>query len=191
MQFIQSLSGVQLDDNATIFSVTATEMSASDASILITLLATEGGSQELTDELSARVNTTAQETGLEVTQPPIRFGELYSHINKPADPHHLIDGCVAETTVLPPLEEDGLEVVLMWPESDLGETVPLQCPCGNLSALGGGTINRTATRTCGGTFSLGAAWEPEMAAACNFSSATRKLCQVANVRHNHCNGSLI
>ena len=93
------------------------------------------------------------------------------------------DGCVAEMTTLPPLEEGGLDVVLMWPETDLGVTVSLQCPCGNLSALqGGDTFNRRATRTCGGSFTEGAQWEEPMQMACNFSSATRRLCQVASVR---------
>ena len=91
------------------------------------------------------------------------------------------DGCVAETTILPPLEEDGLSVELMWPEADLGERVVLQCPCGNLSAFTGETINRTASRVCGGTFSAGAEWENPMDIACNFSATTRRLCQVANV----------
>ena len=89
---------------------------------------------------------------------------------------------MAERTVLPPLEEGGLEVVLMWPESDLGETVVLQCPCGNLSALTNNTIDRNASRTCGGSFSEGAVWESPLDMPCNFSSATRRLCLVANVR---------
>ena len=85
---------------------------------------------------------------------------------------------MAETTTL---EEDGLSVELMWPEADLGERVMLQCPCGNLSALTGETINRTASRVCGGTFSTGAEWEKPVDIACNFSPTTRRLCQAANV----------
>lgn len=88
---------------------------------------------------------------------------------------------MTETKVFPPLEEGGLEVTLVWQESEIGQTIVLQCPCGNLSALGGGTINRKASRTCGGSFIEGAIWEPPMDMACNFSSVTRQLCQVANV----------
>lgn len=82
VQFIQSLSGVQLHENATILSVTATVISGSSASILITLITTEGGSEELTMALFVRVNITAQEIGLIISQPPMRFGEfrrLYTH----------------------------------------------------------------------------------------------------------------
>lgn len=77
LQFIQDLSGVQLNDNATIISVAvAKECDFNDSTcLLITLRATEGGSEELTQELFERVNITAQEVGLLVSQPPIRFGE--------------------------------------------------------------------------------------------------------------------
>ncbi len=78
---------------------------------------------------------------------------------------------------------NGLEVIVEWPEADLGENVTVQCPCGNLSALSGGNENfvRTASRICGGSFSDGAVWEEAMVLACNFSIATRQLCQIANV----------
>lgn len=78
MQFIQTLSGVQLNENATILSVTATDVNINanntGTSLLITLLATEGGSEELTQELGALVNTTAKEIGLRVILLPVRFG---------------------------------------------------------------------------------------------------------------------
>ncbi len=94
-----------------------------------------------------------------------------------------LDGCAASSTILPALEEDGLEVVVEWREADLGENVVVQCPCGNLSALSGGGENfiRTGSRVCGGNFVTGAMWEEAMVAACNFSIATRQLCQIANV----------
>ena len=84
-------------------------------------------------------------------------------------------------TVLPPLEPNGLEVILEWPEADLGMVITVQCPCGNLSDLGGAEFNRVATRHCGGSFSSGAMWEEAMIRACNFSIATRRLCQIAEV----------
>lgn len=70
---------------------------------------------------------------------------------------------------------------LNWPEANLGEIVEIDCPCGNLSALGLGSINRRASRQCGGSFSEGALWEDPVDLACNFSSITRRLCEVASV----------
>ncbi len=96
------------------------------------------------------------------------------------------DGCPSETTILPPLEPNGLEVELNWPETDLGVVITVQCPCGNLSALGGAEFNRFATRDCGGSFSAGAMWEEAIIAACNFSIATRRLCQIAEVSSITC-----
>lgn len=86
------------------------------------------------------------------------------------------DGCVAESTVVEVSPPEALD----WPESDIGETVDLQCPCGNLSDLGGATVNRRALRVCGGTFTMGALWG-KVEIGCNLSPTTRRLCEVANV----------
>ena len=94
---------------------------------------------------------------------------------------YMLDGCVAEDTILEPLEPGGLSVILEWPESDIGQTISLPCPCGNLSAVSNESINKNATRECGGTFTQGAKWDIAMSSPCNFSSVTRRLCQVANV----------
>lgn len=74
-QIIQSLSGVQVNQNATILSVTATDVNSNNATLRTTLLATGGGSEELTQELSARIDTVAEGVGLTVIGPSIRFGE--------------------------------------------------------------------------------------------------------------------
>ena len=93
------------------------------------------------------------------------------------------DGCEADESVLEPLETGGLSITLNWPESDIGQLLMLQCPCGNLSAVSGQDISNTmAQRVCGGNFSHGGEWKPAHLSPCNFSSTTRQLCQVANVR---------
>lgn len=94
---------------------------------------------------------------------------------------NLSDGCKEEKTVLPPLEPNELTVVLEWPETDIGVNRMLGCPCGNLSAITGSNVNRTAQRMCVGSFSTGAVWDTAMVRDCNFTSTTRRLCQVANV----------
>ena len=70
---------MELSSNVTVLSVTTEETpaeeNATQASLLITLLAPEGGSQELTEELDELVNETAQEVGLVISEPPMRFGE--------------------------------------------------------------------------------------------------------------------
>ena len=73
-------------------------------------------------------------------------------------------------------------MLLDWPETDLGVVTTIECPCGNLSALGGVAFSRTATRECGGDFSARATWEEPMVEACNFSIATRRLCEIAEMR---------
>lgn len=73
------------------------------------------------------------------------------------------------------------DVILNWPESDLGERPFLQCPCGSLFDLEGAAINRNASRMCGGDFTNGAVWEDSMDTECDLSDATRRLCQVASV----------
>ena len=88
--------------------------------------------------------------------------------------------------MLEALEPNGSVVVLDWPETDLGVVTTIECPCGNLSALGGVAFRRTATRECGGDFIVGAMWESPMVEACNFSIATRRLCEIAEVSSCNC-----
>lgn len=92
----------------------------------------------------------------------------------------LVDGCPADVTELPALSHEGLPVILNWPEIDIGTNYILKCPCGNLSAIEG-EVNRNASRFCGGDFINGAEWQEPLQQACNFSTATRRLCQVTNV----------
>ena len=51
------------------------------------------------------------------------------------------DGCTSEPTVF--------SNSLMWPETDLGQTVTISCPCGDLSL---GVGHPSAQRLCNGSF---------------------------------------
>lgn len=175
--------------NTTILSIEQTGMDSSgDIFLLITLLTPAGGSEELTEQLFSRFNTTAEELGVTVVQPILRFGEsLEPHLGM----HGSLtincvctDGCRAERTVVGVSRPGVRDIVLNWPESDLGEVPSLQCPCGDLFNLDGAAISRTASRECGGTFSTGAVWESSMDNQCDLSPTTRRLCEVASVSYS-------
>ena len=69
---------------------------------------------------------------------------------------------------------------LEWPETDIGQTVSLSCPCGDLSL---GVGHPSAQRQCSGSFTSGAQWSSASDTACNFTRSTEELCQVpAEVR---------
>ncbi len=89
------------------------------------------------------------------------------------------DGCISETTKIPPQEPGGLNTTLLWPESDIGQIVLIDCPCGNISLSGDTQSN--ATRYCGGNFTAGAVWEKPQDERCNFTETARRLCQVIEV----------
>ena len=89
------------------------------------------------------------------------------------------DGCSAEVTTIPSQENEGINVSLSWPESDLGQNVTIDCPCGNFSF--GEEVQSTASRYCGGSFSAGAMWAEPQDELCNFTETTRRLCLVIEV----------
>ena len=175
--------------NATIYSITrATALNGTDNTkipILITVLTPQGGSPDLTQQLMLHLEATAREIDITVESVE-RFGMYasviirYLHTYRMHDVD-LLDGCEESQTILPPLEPNGLSVVLEWSETDIGTNLTLGCPCGNLSAVTGNAVNRTAYRVCRGSFSTGAFWDTAMVSGCNFTSTTRRLCQVANV----------
>ena len=80
------------------------------------------------------------------------------------------DGCVAELTMF----SDALE----WPETDIGQTVSLSCPCGGLSL---GVGHPSAQRQCTGSFTSGAQWSSPNNGPCNFTSSTEELCHALEV----------
>lgn len=92
----------------------------------------------------------------------------------------LIDRCPASTTRIPgPPGYSDLFLDLHWPETNLGDTAVLTCPCGGLD------LNSTtliATRHCEGTDEYGAFWqEHPYDVNCNFSVITRRICNLADV----------
>ena len=70
-----------------------------------------------------------------------------------------------------------------WPETNLGVTVNVPCPCTEFA----GSLAGRAFRYCGGTYSQGARWEASAdisdCSALN-SETTRRLCEAARVRFN-------
>ena len=65
-----------------------------------------------------------------------------------------------------------------WSETDLGMVDMVSCICGNIDTA---EISRVAIRECGGSFAEGAAWvEPDIS-TCQFSSASRLLCDASIV----------
>ncbi len=86
--------------------------------------------------------------------------------------------CESEITTIPPLEQEGSNITLQWPQANLGEEVTVPCSCGGLTI---GSISLVATRRCGGDFTLGARWETPMQVTCNFSPVSQDICQVARL----------
>ena len=92
----------------------------------------------------------------------------------------LTEGCPAEhTSLLSPDNNPKLTFYFDWPETDISQMETLRCPCGPEDFDIG--VVRNATRFCGGTFNDLAEWSSPVDAACNFSVAARKLCQLAFV----------
>ena len=80
------------------------------------------------------------------------------------------DGC--------PLDEDEF---YSWSEADLTDALTLSCPCGVLDTVL--TINREATRVCGGSFSAGVEWLAPDTAACQFNAIAESLCEITTVTY--------
>ena len=89
-----------------------------------------------------------------------------------------IDGCPANVTRIP--GPSGYpDLYLHWPETNLGDTAVINCPCGGLNL---NSTTMIATRRCEGTYKDGAVWqEHPYYRKCNFSLTTRKICILAQV----------
>lgn len=74
-----------------------------------------------------------------------------------------------------------LDIVIEWPETAVGETAYINCPCGNLS-IGRNGEQLQASCFCGGDFTNGAEWEMAFVAPCDFTDLARNICLIANVR---------
>ena len=90
-----------------------------------------------------------------------------------------IDGCRSETTNIPSHSGNpNLTIIIMWPETNIGEHAVVDCPCGNMTSQKGNLIG---TRYCGGDFTLGSQWRNPNVTSCNFSDLAREICQLTEV----------
>lgn len=93
---------------------------------------------------------------------------------------HIADGCQSSNSSVSSQSGDpNLSIVITWPETDIGQTVYVGCPCGELSISTEQEL--LASRYCGGDFTNGAEWQEADIAACNFSDLARTICSLANV----------
>ena len=76
----------------------------------------------------------------------------------------------------------GFDFNITWPESNLGESVTVPCPCGGLDLQSSSLV---ATRMCGGDYTNGAEWEEPDVVNCNFTDEVRELCQLASVCYQY------
>lgn len=68
-------------------------------------------------------------------------------------------------------------ITIVWPETNLGDTVIVLCPCAEFA----GSLAGRAYRYCSGTFSQGAHWEAFDISECEAlnENTTRRLCEAA------------
>lgn len=91
----------------------------------------------------------------------------------------IVDGCPSETTRIPALPGfPEFFIDIHWPETNLGDTAVVECPCGGVDLNSTGLI---ATRQCGGSYTSGAIWLMPNDIRCNFSITTRRICDLARV----------
>ena len=83
---------------------------------------------------------------------------------------HTTDGCISEVT--------SFSSSIYWPETNLGSTIELDCPCGDLSLGEGRPIG---TRTCSGDFISGAIWNTPNDSVCEFQIQEQELCDITQV----------
>ncbi len=86
-----------------------------------------------------------------------------------------IDGCNFTTT---PFDiGSNITTEIEWPETSLGDTVSVPCPCAEFA----GSLAGRAYQYCSGTFSQGAHWEDYDISECEAlnSQTTRRLCVAA------------
>jgi hypothetical protein len=87
------------------------------------------------------------------------------------------DGCSSQTLLLPSSNNDStLDMTITWPETNIGRTATVQCPCGSLNLTSKGLV---VTRYCGGNFNTGAVWDIADVSVCEFSSRVRRICKLS------------
>ena len=88
---------------------------------------------------------------------------------------YVLDGCNFTTT---PFDiGSNITIKIEWPETNLGDTASVPCPCAEFA----GSLAGRAYRYCSGTFSQGALWEAFDISRCEAlnSMTTRRLCAAA------------
>ena len=65
-----------------------------------------------------------------------------------------------------------------WPETEIGDTASIPCPCGIMDPLIG---NLMGNRTCGGSYTSGAVWLGPQCNECNFPETRNELCRLTQV----------
>ena len=88
-----------------------------------------------------------------------------------------LDGCNYSKDSIDIDSETAIDID--WPETNLGITVSVPCPCAEFA----GSLAGRAFRHCGGTYSQGARWEDFDVGNCNIlkSETTLHLCKAAKV----------
>ena len=84
-----------------------------------------------------------------------------------------------------PIETRFPNITYSWPETEIGSYVPYSCTCRNILQLeqNGTDSQNTGSRKCGGSYRVGAIWEPvNIVEDCGLSSITLQLCQTLIVR---------
>ena len=92
-----------------------------------------------------------------------------------------LDGCPQEETAIRYYDANGTfigSLPFMWPESNIGDEVTLNCPCGTDIPIAA-TLKLQATRSCQGDFVKQAFWEEPNDSACE--KLNFQLCNLAQV----------
>ena len=69
---------------------------------------------------------------------------------------------------------------VVWPETEIDQVATVRCPCG---PEGENPLppQSVATRRCGGNYTDGAEWGPQMCTECQFSDSRLQLCALLEV----------
>ena len=83
-----------------------------------------------------------------------------------------LDACSTESITLQPGE-----LVLVWPETGIGERAVVSCPCGSIDT----GLGVFATRMCNGDFTGPGTFGQGDTSQCTFDSETIELCRITEV----------
>ena len=91
-----------------------------------------------------------------------------------------VDGCSSTETLIPSYQSRNASLAfnITWPETNLGATAIVECPCGGLNLDSTALV---ATRECIGDYETGARWSSPNVSPCNFTDITRQFCGLIQV----------